>query len=133
MILVDTSVLIDFFKGVENSSTEQLNTILRKNLPFGINHFIYQELLQGSKTDRDFKLLKKYLDTQVFYDFKNGRESYSEAAKIFITLRKKGITIRGTVDCLIARMAIENDLFLLHNDDDFNKIRGCFSLKIWDL
>lgn len=133
MILVDTSILIDYFKDVQNKGAKQFNTILEKDLPFGINHFIYQELLQGSKTEKDFNLMKKYLDTQIFYDFMKGRESYSEAARMFITMRKRGITVRSTIDCLIARMAIENDLFLLHNDIDFTRMARYFPLKIWEL
>lgn len=133
MILVDTSILIDFFKGVENKFIEKFNIILEKKIPFGINHFIYMEVLQGSKTEKDYRILKKYLDTHTYYDLKNGRESYAEAAKMYIKLRKKGVTVSSTIDCLIARIAIENDLFLFHNDIDFDMISEHFPLKIWDV
>lgn len=133
MVLVDTSILIDYFKGVENESIEKFNLVLKKEIPFGINHFIYLEVLQGSSTVKDYRILKKYLDTQTFYDLKNGRESYAEAAKMYLKLRQKGVTVKSTIDCLIARVAIENDLFLLHNDMDFTRISGHFPLKIWDI
>jgi len=132
MILVDTSILIDYFKGAEDKSIEKFNLILDKEIPFGINHFIYMEVLQGSKTEKDYRILKKYLDTQKFYGLKKGRESYAEAAKMYLKLRRKGVTIKSTIDCLIARVAIENDLFLLHNDTDFARISKHFPLKIWD-
>ena len=133
MILVDTSVLIDYLKDVDNQGTGKFKENLKKKLPFGINNFIYQELLQGCKSDKDYRLLKKYLDGQKFYDFKEGRESYAKAAGMYMKLRKKGITIRSTIDCLIARVAIENDLYLLHNDADFTRMTDVISIKIWDI
>ena len=133
MILVDTSVLIDYFKGVENKPAQKFHRILESRIPFGISHLIYMEVLQGSQTDRDFKLLKKYLDTQNFYELKNNRESYAEAARMYLTLRKKGVTVKSTIDCLIARIAIENELYLLHNDVDFDRIARYFPLKIWNV
>jgi len=132
MILVDTSILIDYFRGFENKAILSFNIILERSLPFGINHHIYLEVLQGSRTDKDYKTLKKYLDTQVFYELKNGRDSYAEAAQMYLKLRKKGITV-STIDCLIARVALENDLFLLHNDKDFTRISRHFPLKIWEI
>jgi predicted nucleic acid-binding protein len=133
MILVDTSVLIDYFKGVENKPVKKFHQVLESNIPFGINHLIYMEVLQGSQTDKDFNLLKKYLITQTFYELKNGRESYAEAARMYLKLRKKGVTVKSTIDCLIARVAVENELFLLHNDADFDRIAKHFPLKIWNV
>jgi len=133
MILVDTSVLIDYFKGMDNTSTKKFHQVLESNIPFGISHLIYMEILQGSQSDKDFRLLKRYLDTQNFYDLKNGRESYAEAARMYLELRKKGVTVKSTVDCLIARVALENELFLLHNDADFGRIAEHFPLKIWNV
>jgi hypothetical protein len=132
MILVDTSVLIDYFRGMENRATQSFNVVLDKGLPFGINHLIYIEILQGSRTEKDFKTLKKYMDTQIFYELKNGKDSYAEAAHMYLRLRKKGVTA-STIDCLIARVALENDLFLLHNDRDFTRISRQFPLKIWKI
>jgi hypothetical protein len=122
MILVDTSVLIAFFKGVNNKQVEKLEDVIKNGVPFGINVFIYQEVLQGAKSDREFKLLKEYLSTQRFYDLKYGIKSYEAAAKLYSICRKKGITIRSTIDLLIAETAIENNLYLLHDDQDFSFI-----------
>ena len=132
MILVDTSILIDYFRGFENKAILSFNTILDRSLPFGINHLIYLEVLQGSRTDKDYKRLKKYLDTQVFYELKNGKDSFAEAAQMYLKLRKNGVTV-STIDCIIARVALENDLFLLHNDKDFTRISRHFPLKIWEI
>lgn len=133
MILVDTSVLIDYLKGIENKSTKMFLQILEKGIPFGINHVIYMEVLQGAKTERDYNALNKYLDTQTFYELKRGKESYADAAKMYFKLRQKGVTVKSTMDCLIAQVAIENDLFLLHNDQDFSRISKEFPIKIWEV
>jgi len=131
MILVDTSVFINYLRKSDNEKTEQFNEILDKGIPFGINYFIYQELLQGCRTERDYKKLKTYLDVQKFYEVKKGRESYAHAARIYSELSKKGITVRSTIDCLIAQMVIEHELYLLHDDTDFDRIAEFFPLKMW--
>jgi predicted nucleic acid-binding protein len=133
MILVDTSVLIDYLKGIDNRSTKMFHQVLEKGIPFGINHVIYMEVLQGAKTERDYNALKKYLDTQTFYELKRRKESYADAAKMYFKLRQKGVTVKSTMDCLIAQVAIENDLFLLHNDRDFSRISKEFLIKIWEV
>ena len=122
MVLVDTSVLIDFLKNTKTSETEKLDQIIERGIPYGICNFTYQELLQGVRTENQFQLLKQYLDTQRFYDLQNGRESYAGAAKIFYNCQKAGITIRKGIDLLIAQVAIENNLRLLHNDKDFTQL-----------
>jgi predicted nucleic acid-binding protein len=131
VILVDTSVLIDFLQGARSRGAESFERILEMGIPFGINEFIYLETLQGCRSEKDYKKLKDYLDTQVFYGFKRGRESYAAAAKMYLDLRRKGVTIGGSIDCLIALTAMENDLYLLHGDSDFDRIGEYYPLKIW--
>lgn len=134
MILVDTSVLIDYFKGVENLATKALDTILERRIPYGISDFIYQELLQGSRTEAEFEQQKEYLETLQFYQLHPGRYSYEKATYLNFLCRKAGITIRSTIDLIIAETAIENNLFLLHNDRDFdNMARVINELKIYEL
>ena len=129
MILVDSSVLIDFLKGRKSVSTKKLEEIIERNIPFGITSFIYQEILQGAKTISEFNLLQEYLSTQVFYHPIDIIGSYEESGKIFFNLRRKGITIKSTIDCLIAQIAKENNLFLLHNDKDFKSICKLAKIK----
>lgn len=133
MILVDTSVIIDYFRNEENNTTLRFQYILDNNIPYGINSLIYQEVLQGIKTEKDFDKVKKYLDTQRFYSLKDEKESYASAAKIYYKCRKKGFTINSTIDCLVAQTAIENNLYLLHNDSDFDNIARVVDLKIFYL
>ncbi len=122
MVLVDTSVLIDYFKGADNSKTKKFEEIQNNKIPFYITNLIYLELLQGSRDEKEFHLLKAYLGTQRFSDLKNGKKSYEDAAEIYMNCRKKGYTIRSTIDSIISQVAIENDLYLLHNDIDYEKI-----------
>lgn len=131
MILVDTSVLIDYFKGIQNHATNKLQFIFDSGIPFGINSLIYQELLQGTKTEKEFNELKAYLETQVFYDLKDKKSSFAKAAEIYFKCRKKGLQVGSTIDCLVAQTAIENDLLLLHNDEDFEKISNVVRLKFY--
>jgi predicted nucleic acid-binding protein len=132
MILVDTSIFIDYFRGNENKPVERLNEIIAKKIPFGINNYIYQELLQGAASEKDFNNLKDYLATQRFYGIQKGIESHENAAGMYFRCRRKGITINSTIDFLIAETAIENNLMLLHNDSDFTAMAKIIrELKIY--
>lgn len=132
MVLVDTSVLIGFFRKNEGLAYDKLDYIIDNDIPFGICNYAYQELLQGSKNEHEFKLLKEYLNTLPFYDLLHGKQSFENAALMYITCRKKGITTRSTIDLLIAEIAIENNLYLLHNDIDFENIARVYkNLKIY--
>ena len=131
MILVDTSVLIDFFRGTKNKESRKLESILQMKIPFGINSFIFQEILQGADSEKEYHLLKNYLVTQKFYNPKDSIESFAKAARIYMDCRKKGITIRSTIDCIIAVTALEHDLFLLHHDNDYVLMQKVVPLKFY--
>lgn len=132
MILVDTSVLIDFLKGLDNPATQKMYQVIDRDIPFGISPAIFLEVLQGAATERDFKLLWEYLGSQAFYDLKDGRESSARAAKMSLELRRKGMAVGSSIDLLVAQTAIDNDLYLLHNDSGFDRIKKVSSLKTWD-
>ena len=100
--------------------------MLEVGLPFGITAFIYQELLQGAASDQEYEMMKRFLSTQRFYHPLDPVDSFADAARIYFDCRCKGITIRSTIDCLIAQIALEHDLLLLHNDKDFLSIQTVF-------
>ena len=132
MILIDTSVLIDFLNGAETQATRRLTHALETGVPHGITALVYQEALQGAATAEDFKKLKAYLDTQVFYEPKHGRASNASAARIYFDCRRAGITLTSTLDCLIAQTALEHDLALLHCDKDYERIQEVRpKLRFW--
>jgi predicted nucleic acid-binding protein len=120
--LVDTSVWVDYLRNRNNASIEQFTKILDEELPFGITSVIYQEILQGAASEKDFKQLVTYFSNQRFFHPKNGIFTYQEAAKLYFDCRRKGVTVRSTIDCLIVQIAIEHKLVLLHNDKDFTAI-----------
>ncbi|MDX2494566.1 MAG: PIN domain nuclease [Desulfuromusa sp.] len=131
MILVDTSVLIDLFRGYDNEAVADFHDIIRQQIPFGIASVIYQEILQGAKTEKEYASLKEYLSTQRFFHPKDPIVSYADAANIFYSCRRKGVTVRSTIDCLIAQIAIEHELLLLHNDKDFTAMAPVIGLQIY--
>jgi predicted nucleic acid-binding protein len=122
--LIDTSVWIDYFRDIKNASTTKFESILDRNLPFGLTGVIYQEILQGAVTDKDFDQLKDYLATQRFFHPQDEIVTYEFAAKLFYLCRRNGITIRSTIDCLVAQIAIEHNLVILHNDQNYNRIQS---------
>ena len=117
MILVDSSVWIDFFNGTENAETDKLNEVLGLE-EVVIGDLILAEVLQGFRSDKDFKVAKDVLTSLTVHDL-IGKELAIKSANNFRKLRKKGITIRKTADVIIATYCIENKIPLLFTDKDF--------------
>jgi predicted nucleic acid-binding protein len=132
LILVDTSVLIGYFRGAAGEPYDKMNYLIDNNIPYGICNYVYQELLQGAANIRDYDTLKEYLSTLPFYDLTRGKESFEDAAFMYMNCRKRGITVRSTIDLLIAQIAIDNNLYLFHNDNDYTNISKLYkNLKIY--
>ncbi len=117
MILVDTSVWIDYFNGADNQFTETLDANLIEG-QVAIGDLIFLEILQGFRKDSDYKKTKICLSALDRYEM-FGHRMVDKCADNYRSLRKKGITIRSTVDVIIATFCIENDLPLLFKDKDF--------------
>lgn len=83
MILVDTSVLIDFFQKNDNDPTYKFKEVIKREIPFGITSQVFQEVLQGAKSDKDYIQLKTYLETQIFYHPKDPIKSFGNAAQLY--------------------------------------------------
>jgi len=133
MVLIDTSVIINYLKNIEDPFSNALNILIENHYPIGINDFIYQEVLQGAKSQKEYEILKKYLSNFHFYQLK-GKDSFEKAAMMNVICRQKGITIRSTVDLLIAQTAIDNEVMLLANDSDFvNLAKIIPSLKLFEV
>ena len=122
MILIDTSVLIGYLKGLKGEPYDMVDTLIDRNIPVGICNQVYQEVLQGAKDEKEFGQLKEYLNTMDFYDLRYGKKSYENAALLYFKCRKAGVTPRSTIDLIIAQIAIDNHLLLLHHDKDFVQI-----------
>ena len=122
MILVDTSVWVGYLRGDERPAVERLEVLLERGVPVAVTSIVAQELLQGVASPEAFELLERYLGSQRRVELADPWLGAVEAACIFGACRAAGVTIRSSVDCLIARIAIEHDLALLHDDRDFTDI-----------
>ena len=122
--LVDTSVWVDYIQGRTNKATDYLDDMLAMPMATGINYQIYLEILQGARNKEAFTRLQRYFSSQKFYGFADDIIGYESAAKLYFQCRLQGITIRSSIDCLIAQCAIENELRLLHQDRDFVRLQA---------
>lgn len=118
MILVDSSVWIDYFRGSQTPETDRLDTLLG-NEPVATGDLIMAEVLQGFGSARDLKQGMKLLTSLAILELV-GADTAIQAARNFRTLRSHGITVRKTIDTLIATHCIENGLTLLYSDKDFD-------------
>ena len=117
MILVDSSVWIDYFRGVKSPQAERLDSLLRVQ-PVSIGDLIITEVLQGCATEAEFNRVKRVLLSLDVVEL-GGLDIALQAARNYRFLRGLGITVRKTIDVVIATYCIENGYFLLHNDGDF--------------
>ncbi len=130
MILVDTSVVLDYLKNIENQKSKIFQDILERKIPYCIMNFIFLEVLQGAKTDKEFDVLQTYLGSLPFYDLTEGKTSFEKVAKLNLQCRGAGVTVRSTIDLILVQIALEHDLALLHNDRDFDNIASVISKLI---
>jgi predicted nucleic acid-binding protein len=129
MILVDTSVWIDFIKGINSHQRRVLHWLIQEDEDICLTEIVLTEVLQGVRDDKDFLTVKTCLLEFPIYSPK-GVETYLNAAGLYRDCRRKGVTVRKTVDCIIASICIENGLGLLHKDRDYDLIADCTNLKI---
>ncbi|MCZ0944375.1 MAG: PIN domain-containing protein [Gammaproteobacteria bacterium] len=122
MYLVDTSVWIDYIRGRDEAHVHFLRDLLSNPLAVSITPLIYMEILQGARGSTAFERLQDYFNGQRFVNFEQSANSHAAAARIYLNCRLRGVTVRSSIDCLIAQSAIESDLTLLHNDQDFRRI-----------
>jgi predicted nucleic acid-binding protein len=128
MALVDASVWIDFFAARATSEVRELKRLLNEGHRVHICGVTLTEVLQGIRKDEDYRrTLAKFEDLRYIA---MRRRMFFAAADMYRSLRRKGITIRNTIDCMIAAVAIEYDLPLLHNDRDFDPIEVHCGLKV---
>lgn len=134
MFLVDTSVWVSFLRGDATPQVRALKDLLSGDEIVGIAPIILQEILQGADSTERFEKWRKYFADLFCYVPRDPVESHVAAARLFQHCRKTGKTPRSSSDCLIAQIAIEHGLALLHNDRDFDSIAGVVAqLKIYSV
>jgi len=128
VILVDTSVWIDFFAGRDLPNVAKLEQSILDNEDLALSGIILTEILQGIPDDTTYRRVRRYLSALIMLPMPES--VFVRAADIYRKLRKQGITIRKTNDCIIAATALEHHCQLLHNDKDFKPIAKHYSLKV---
>jgi predicted nucleic acid-binding protein len=128
MLVVDSTVWIDYFNGVETPQTNYLDSILG-HAPILVGDLILAEVLQGFRKDAGFekagRALGKFIQSGMV-----SPELALRSARNYRFLRQKGVTVRKTIDSLIATYCIENDHELLHNDSDFDSYEQHLGLRV---
>jgi predicted nucleic acid-binding protein len=117
MIIVDSSVWIDYFNGKDLPEVTKLDELLETEL-LGIGDLILAEVLQGFRQDNDYRQAKQLLTSLTVFEML-GADAAINSADNFRTLRKKGLTVRKTIDVAIATFCIDNGHYLLFSDRDF--------------
>ncbi len=128
MILVDSSVWIDYFNGITTPQTEKLDRLLGAPM-LAIGDLIVTEVLQGFRQERDFDQALKLMTSLDIVSL-GGEQIALQAARNFRTLRGKGVTIRKTIDTIIATCCIENGYDMLHSDRDFDAFAKHLGLRV---
>jgi len=128
VILVDTSVWIDFFAGRDSPHVATLECLVVDNEDLALCGIILTEILQGIADDTTHRRVRRYLSPLLMLPMPD--TVFVRAADIYRKLRKTGITIRKSNDCIIAATALEHHGQLLHNDTDFVHIEKHFPLKV---
>jgi len=130
-LIVDSSIWIDSFNSkIQTPEKKSLKELIQNDYPIYLCPIIYQEVLQGIRDDKTFEQVKfilqqfEMIDIDLLY-------VTNYAINLYRHLRKSGITIRKSIDCLIASYAIITDMHLLHNDSDFTQIAKESELKIY--
>ena len=129
MVLVDTSVWVDYFNGVDTPQSEQLHGLLGSGFIL-IGDLILAELLQGFATDRDYRRARNLLVDLPYVDMV-GRDIAIAAAENYRKLRARGITVRKTIDVLIGTFCIAHGHDLLHSDRDFDAMEKFLGLRVY--
>ena len=129
MIVVDSNTWADFFNGASNSFVQRLRIALREEEDLAVLPVIITEVLQGFRTDSGFRRARRVLTELPV--IQPTVECHVRAAFMFRSLRKKGVTVRGAIDCIIAQTCLDLDAELLSPDVDFERIAGHTSLRLW--
>jgi len=128
MIIVDTTVWIDYFGETSTLQTAWLEYALNETR-IGLTDLNLCEILQGIRNDRQFNSVRQeMLKFEVFPT--GGIDLATESARNYRTLRAQGVTIRKTIDCLIATFCLQNGHSLLHNDRDFDPFENFLNLHV---
>lgn len=130
MIAVDTSVWIDVLNGNDTPAVGRCIELLEDGAPVAITDVVLTEVLQGLRSDRDARKVADHLAAFPVLRLQTV-DDFALAAQLFRQARQAGVTIRKTLDCLIAAPCVREGVPLLHADRDFDLLASCTALTIW--
>ena len=129
MILVDTSALLPYLKGRKTAASVYLERIFDEEVEIALTPWIAQEVIQGARDETEWRTLRRYLSSQRMIHLADPLRSHLDAARIYYECRRRGLTVRSSVDCIVAQTALEHGVALLHGDRDYEAIRQVRPLK----
>jgi predicted nucleic acid-binding protein len=130
VIVVDTSVWIDVLGGRRTRQARRCVELIEGGDPVALTDVVFAEILQGLSSDADAELVERHLRAFPVLRLE-GLDDFALAAELSRTARNQGVTIRNTLDCLIAAPCIRTGVPLLHSDADFDRLASCTSLRIF--
>ncbi len=129
MIVVDTTVWVDFFRGADEPHVAELVALIEQDAGVALTDVILTEVLQGLRTDRQARRVEQHLSAFDILPLEH-LDDFTRAARLYRTARAKGYTVRKTIDCLIAAVCIRERVPLLHNDADFHRLAAVAPLLV---
>ncbi len=130
MIVVDTTVWIDFLEARGTPFDLHLDELIKQKAPLALTDIIYCEVLQGILEGPKFHRVRELLRTYPIFRVR-GLGTFEHAAEIYRACRRRGFTVRNTVDCLIAATCLEGGTELYQNDRDFEAIARVQGLRLY--
>lgn len=131
MIVVDTSVWIDVLNDVDTTQAEACVRLIETGEPVALTDVVFTEVLQGLRSEREARTVERHLRAFPVLEL-DGLGDFALAAQLYRTARRAGVTIRKTLDCLIAAPCVRTGAPLLHADSDFDLLAGCTALRVWE-
>lgn len=131
MIVVDTSVWIDVLNGVESPRASRCIELLQDGAPLALTDVIFTEVLQGFRSERQASRVERHLRAFPILRLET-IDDVALAARLYRQARRAGVTIRKTLDCLIAAACVRAGVPILHADADFDRLASCTSLTVFE-
>ncbi len=130
MIVVDTSVWIDVLNDIDSAGAVRCVELLEGGAPIALTDIVFTEILQGFGSEREARRVEKHLRAFPVLRLEN-LDDFALAARLYRDVRRHGITIRKTLDCLIAAPCVRDHVPILHADEDFDRLASCTELEVF--
>jgi predicted nucleic acid-binding protein len=130
VIVVDTSVWIDVLNDTDTPQAARCVDLIQAGEPVALTDIIFTEVLQGLRSDREARTVERHLRAFPILQL-DGLDDFALAAELYRTARRAGVTIRKTLDCLIAAPCVRTGAPMLHADSDFDLLASCTPLRLW--